>query len=125
MVASPSLQCTLEDLSLEAHEFLESPVKEQQKENERKRSLRCHISRDIPMQGTLQFIHGTYDKFIDQDIKGTAPLPQLPWADPEDVWHRMKKREKDYQKEAYYLKRHPALQIRMRSILLDWLIEVS
>jgi len=53
-----------------------------------------------------------------------CPLPKLQWADPNDVWEKMKRREREYHKEPFYLQRHPNLQVRMRSILLDWLIEV-
>ena len=54
-----------------------------------------------------------------------SPLPTLHWADSQEVWQLMLKKDKMYVRNAQLLARHPGLQTRMRSILLDWLIEVS
>lgn len=53
-----------------------------------------------------------------------SPLPQLSWADQENVWSLMVHKDLIYVHSASVLERHPALQPRMRVILLDWLIEV-
>lgn len=53
-----------------------------------------------------------------------SPLPQIPWADPETVWGQMVRKDAIYVHSAAVLDLHPALQPRMRTILLDWLIEV-
>ncbi|XP_064466374.1 G1/S-specific cyclin-E-like [Ornithodoros turicata] len=53
-----------------------------------------------------------------------SPLPQIPWADPENVWGLMVRKDVIYEHSAAVLNQHPALQPRMRTILLDWLIEV-
>lgn len=56
-----------------------------------------------------------------------APLPELSWADRQEMWDLMVKKESGMyaRKNAKtILTRHPALQARMRAILLDWLIEV-
>ncbi|KAL3208158.1 hypothetical protein MRX96_009745 [Rhipicephalus microplus] len=53
-----------------------------------------------------------------------SPLPQLSWADQENVWNLMVHKDVIYVHSASVLERHPALQPRMRAILLDWLIEV-
>jgi len=37
----------------------------------------------------------------------------------------MKGKEKKYTREPNYMSRHPCLQFRMRTILLDWIIEVG
>ena len=59
--------------------------------------------------------------------RGQTPLPELSWADRQDIWDLMVKKESGmYQRQNadQVLTRHPALQPRMRAILLDWLIEV-
>lgn len=53
-----------------------------------------------------------------------SPLPKISWADPENVWGLMVRKDVIYEHSAAVLERHPALQPRMRTILLDWLIEV-
>lgn len=53
-----------------------------------------------------------------------SPLPQFDWADQENVWGLMIRKDIIYVHSASVLERHPALQPRMRAILLDWLIEV-
>ncbi|CAN7937741.1 unnamed protein product, partial [Ixodes hexagonus] len=54
----------------------------------------------------------------------SSPLPQFFWADKENVWGLMVHKDVIYTHSASVLERHPALQPRMRTILLDWLIEV-
>jgi len=59
--------------------------------------------------------------------RGAAPLPELSWADRQEMWELMVKKESGmYARKSAktILHRHPALQARMRAILLDWLIEV-
>ena len=76
--------------------------------------------------------------------RGNAPLPELSWADKQEMWDLMVKKETGMYKRHTaegMLSRHPALQPRMRAILLgmfsicsrklvlmfpllDWLIEV-
>ncbi|KAM4721371.1 G1/S-specific cyclin-E1 [Rhinophrynus dorsalis] len=53
-----------------------------------------------------------------------SPLPQLCWADQADVWRNMVKKEQTYLRDKCYFQKHPQLQPSMRSILLDWLMEV-
>ncbi|XP_077542831.1 cyclin E [Haemaphysalis longicornis] len=53
-----------------------------------------------------------------------SPLPQFSWADQENVWGLMVRKDLIYVHSETVLERHPALQPRMRAILLDWLIEV-
>jgi len=47
------------------------------------------------------------------------------WADSEALWKSMVCKEPDYKSNSSYMSRHPDLQPRMRSILLDWIMEVS
>ncbi|XP_053957871.1 G1/S-specific cyclin-E isoform X1 [Anastrepha ludens] len=55
-----------------------------------------------------------------------CPLPSLSWANADDVWQLMCKKDQQAAclRSGSMLERHPSLQPRMRAILLDWLIEV-
>jgi cyclin E len=62
-----------------------------------------------------------------EKARGVAPLPDLKWADKQLMWDLMAKRESGtYTRlnSPAMLARHPAIQPKMRAILLDWLIEV-
>lgn len=54
-----------------------------------------------------------------------CPLPNLKWAEREDVWLNMIKREKKHRLDSNILDKHPEITARMRAVLIDWLIEVS
>jgi hypothetical protein len=54
-----------------------------------------------------------------------TPLPILNWADSEDFWTFLKDKDREYPKFGQYMGHHPTLQPKMRTILLDWLIEVG
>ncbi|XP_064168964.1 G1/S-specific cyclin-E1 [Anguilla rostrata] len=54
----------------------------------------------------------------------SSPLPVLCWANKEDVWNNLLKKDKAYSRDMHFMERHPQLQPKMRVILLDWLIEV-
>ncbi|XP_041810837.1 G1/S-specific cyclin-E2-like [Chelmon rostratus] len=54
-----------------------------------------------------------------------SPLPHLGWGSFEDVWVKMVDKELNYRHSKNFMQKHPSIQPRMRSILLDWLIEVS
>jgi len=53
-------------------------------------------------------------------------LPSFQWADGSDVWTVMMEKEtkSTFRRDPDMFERHAALDARMRSILLDWLIEV-
>ena len=53
----------------------------------------------------------------------SSPLPNFNWADPEEVWISLCRKDKLYSRNHDYMMAHPSLQPRMRAILLDWLIE--
>merc|ERR1719430_2803963 len=64
---------------------------------------------------------------LEEKTRGVAPLPELAWANRQEMWDLMVKKETGmYRRLApdALLSRHTALQPRMRAILLDWLIEV-
>ncbi|XP_056381650.1 G1/S-specific cyclin-E1 [Hyla sarda] len=54
-----------------------------------------------------------------------SPLPQLSWANQDDVWRNMLNKDTIYVRDKNFFHKHPELQQSMRSILLDWLMEVS
>ncbi|XP_053571190.1 G1/S-specific cyclin-E2 [Bombina bombina] len=54
-----------------------------------------------------------------------SPLPDLSWGSSNDVWTKMVGKEKKYIHSSRLLQNHPTLNPDMRSILLDWLVEVS
>lgn len=53
-----------------------------------------------------------------------SPLPCLSWADSEELWKSMVSKESIYYRTSNYMCRHADLQPRMRSVLLDWIMEV-
>lgn len=48
----------------------------------------------------------------------------LSWASSDDVWIKMLNKELKYVHDKSFLEQHPSLKPKMRSILLDWLLEV-
>lgn len=52
------------------------------------------------------------------------PLPKLTWADRNQLWELMCRKDRMYPRCPEYLNQHPSLQSRMRAILFDWLTEV-
>ncbi|XP_055504315.1 G1/S-specific cyclin-E1 [Leucoraja erinacea] len=53
-----------------------------------------------------------------------SPLPALCWANGDDVWNVLLKKEQMYLRDKDFFQKHPLLQPKMRTILLDWLMEV-
>ncbi|KAE8282319.1 G1/S-specific cyclin-E2 [Larimichthys crocea] len=78
-------------------------------------------------------VEAASEKGVDRDEAGyegdssvqPSPLPHLGWGSSEDVWVKMINREQSYRHSKSFMRKHPRIQPRMRSILLDWLIEVS
>lgn len=54
----------------------------------------------------------------------TSPLPHFNWADCREVWELMLQKDESYTRNSLMMNKHPNLQARMRSILIDWLSEV-
>jgi len=54
------------------------------------------------------------------------PLPVFEWADSRQMWETMMLKEElpGYRRDSSWFTRHP-LQPRMRTVLLDWLMEVT
>ncbi|XP_034236732.1 G1/S-specific cyclin-E1 isoform X1 [Thrips palmi] len=61
-----------------------------------------------------------------QPTERACPLPNLNWADEKNVWERMCAQDTaaTERRNPDMFDNHPLLQPRMRSVLLDWLIEV-
>ncbi|XP_068942709.1 G1/S-specific cyclin-E2 isoform X3 [Petaurus breviceps papuanus] len=53
-----------------------------------------------------------------------SPLPDLSWGCSKDVWFNMLKKETKYVHDKHFEMLHSDLEPQMRSILLDWLLEV-
>ncbi len=83
-----------------------------------------------PQQQVLSRAPSTLSSFRFQNFFTTpaavrdSPLPHFHWADSQEVWQVMLRKEEHYVRSPNMLNRHPQLEPRMRSILLDWLIEV-
>merc|ERR1712042_209169 len=95
-----------------------------QKENRRKQTLSWKKPR---MRDSWSQFRSFISEPVNKAERGIAPLPELSWADKQEMWDLMVKKETGmYKRQSAeaMLSRHPALQPRMRAILLDWLIEV-
>ena len=58
---------------------------------------------------------------------GPAPFPELRWTDKEELWTLMWKKERGMylrQTGPEILDRHPLIVPKVRTVLLDWLMEV-
>ncbi|XP_063155581.1 G1/S-specific cyclin-E2 [Candoia aspera] len=53
-----------------------------------------------------------------------SPLPDLSWGSSRDVWSNILKKENRYSHCKHFTLLHSNLQPHMRSVLLDWLLEV-
>ncbi|XP_078493713.1 G1/S-specific cyclin-E1 isoform X1 [Ciona intestinalis] len=62
--------------------------------------------------------------FTSAPISRASPLPVLSWADSDQLWKSMVNKETVYCRNSSYMDRHADLQPRMRSILIDWIMEV-
>lgn len=72
-----------------------------------------------------EFVHTTSND--GSHSRGPSPFPEVRWADTEEVWDTMCKKETGVyvrRTKKVILEEHPSLKERMRAILLDWLLEV-
>ncbi|XP_048779735.1 G1/S-specific cyclin-E-like [Ostrea edulis] len=75
-------------------------------------------SPDVVLKSQFRF------KNICTHVCRLSPLPKFSWADSQEVWTLMLQKELLYNRNRRMFDFHPTLQARMRSILLDWIIEV-
>ncbi|XP_020623984.1 G1/S-specific cyclin-E-like [Orbicella faveolata] len=88
------------------------------------KALREHTaSNALPEKGKSASF--TFSNYFMSVVKSVMPLPELDWADPNEVWAIMLQKDRKYYRDPLYFRRHSFLQPRMRSILLDWLTEVG
>lgn len=79
---------------------------------------------------TLSFVSRFREFTQTSDSVGSrskTPFPELKWADKQDLWDLICKKERGmYAKRSgrEIMAKHPSLQPRMRTILVDWLVEV-
>ena len=97
----------------------------------RRKSLRTHSQKQnedgtcTPKNLIDDMTSFTFSNYFIPVSKENSPLPKLTWANNDEVWEIMLQKDRKYKRDPLYLRRHQSLQPRMRSILLDWLIEVS
>lgn len=72
------------------------------------------------LQSTATAIDPQMDPF-----SPTTPMPKLSWANNNELWQVMRRKELKYAHDPNYLKRHLNIEPQMRAILLDWLVEIS
>ncbi|VDI08440.1 G1/S-specific cyclin-E-like [Mytilus edulis] len=65
-----------------------------------------------------------FRNYFTPTVSRHSPLPRFSWADSREVWQNMMTKEQHYARNPNVFDKHPMLQPRMRTILLDWLIEV-
>lgn len=88
------------------------------------KALREHTaSNAVPEKGKSASF--TFSNYFMSVVKSAMPLPELDWADPNEVWAIMLQKDRNYSRDPLYFRRHSFLQPRMRAILLDWLTEVG
>ena len=65
--------------------------------------------------------------FLQQEnVPPTCPLPNLAWANSQEVWQNMREKEQVTTHPDHLLRtRHPGLTSHMRAILLEWMMEVK
>ncbi|XP_054354686.1 G1/S-specific cyclin-E2 isoform X2 [Pongo pygmaeus] len=73
--------------------------------------------------GTSDFSRFTNYRFKNLFIN-PSPLPDLSWGCSKEVWLNMLKKESRYVHDKHFEVLHSDLEPQMRSILLDWLLEV-
>ncbi|XP_061388459.1 G1/S-specific cyclin-E [Musca vetustissima] len=104
---------------------------------ERTPGQRLSTSKPQPTSTTQQPKVKSFDDYLsahydcmtpaaDPEPPRQCPLPALSWANAQDVWQLMCKKDEQASclRNSSMLDHHPGLQPRMRAILLDWLIEV-
>lgn len=78
-----------------------------------------------PTQLINEMTNFTFSNYLTPVSKENSPLPPLSWANNNEVWEEMLKKDREYKRDPFYINKHPKLRPRMRAVLLDWLIEVS
>lgn len=69
--------------------------------------------------------NGYQTKELYRELDTQIPMPKLSWANNNELWQVMRRKELKYLHDPAYLKRHLNIEPQMRAILLDWLVEIS
>lgn len=80
-------------------------------------------ARPIPSNGFPQ-TKEPFNRSSSSEFDST-PMPKLSWANNNELWQVMRRKEIKYIHDPCYLKRHLNIEPQMRAILLDWLVEIS
>ena len=98
--------------------------KQQQQEN--LSDIENHqIKTPIKSNNNKQTINEDSFQTPDHNLTSQTPMPKLSWANNNELWQVMRRKELKYSHDPNYLKRHLNIESQMRAILLDWLVEIS
>ncbi|KAK7114281.1 G1/S-specific cyclin-E-like [Littorina saxatilis] len=82
-----------------------------------------HVVTNPPRQRQLFRFSNHFQDEIER-LMSFNPLPDMDWADSEEVWDSMKAKEEKYLHSMNIFLQHPDVKPNMRAVLLTWLTEV-
>lgn len=86
----------------------------------------CFSSTSVKSTSNLQRCKTTAETLSLPTEQSSSPLPQLDWANSDELWQVMKRKEREqYKHDWRYISTHVDIEPRMRAILLDWLVEIA
>ncbi|XP_075907902.1 G1/S-specific cyclin-E2-like isoform X2 [Nelusetta ayraudi] len=111
----------------------EEAARRQLKQSNKKRVRPLSKLRTEKTQLVRQGVHQaslvieTSDKAVEAECREAHQSPLLPfrWGSPREARAKIIVEEQSYKRSKSFVQKHPRLQPNMRSVLLDWLIEVS
>ncbi|XP_038662543.1 G1/S-specific cyclin-E1 isoform X2 [Scyliorhinus canicula] len=78
---------------------------------------------DVVTSNSISYVECRFKNVLVTPTRA-SPLPVLCWGNCDEVWNILLKKEQAYLRDKDVLQKHPLLQPKMRTILLDWLMEV-
>lgn len=99
--------------------------KQQQQQQENLSDIENHQIKTPIKSNNKQTINEDSFQTPDHNLTPTTPMPKLSWANNNELWQVMRRKELKYSHDPNYLKRHLNIESQMRAILLDWLVEIS
>jgi G1/S-specific cyclin-E1 len=101
-------------------------LKKQQQQQENLSDIENHqIKTPIKSNNKQTLINDDSFQTPDHNLTPQTPMPKLSWANNNELWQVMRRKEVKYSHDPNYLKRHLNIESQMRAILLDWLVEIS
>ncbi len=88
-------------------------------------NLHAYQIKDLKQLNNIASNVSAANTITEQDPFPTTPMPKLSWANNNELWQVMRRKEIKYIHDPNYLKRHLNIEPQMRAILLDWLVEIS